>query len=124
MHESAAFEAARVFRVAISFVLGMLRIGAQGPAPSWECFTFRIDRYRCRALFYPIDDCAKQVKLVKSLPSAAMAHSWNKVKLAPLRDRIKTAVRVRHIFVIAEGIERRKPGIAVAVIEDYFPSMS
>src|SRR5438045_200697 len=52
-----------------------------------------------------------------------MRHPGYEVELAPLRDFFQTAVDSGHVFVISESVERRKPRIAVAVIEHQLPLM-
>src|ERR1041385_8661643 len=51
-----------------------------------------------------------------------MSHPGKKVKLAPLRHSLESAICSRQVFEIAESIQRRKPRIAVSVIKDQLSS--
>src|SRR4030095_16057400 len=101
----------------------VLGIGTEWTAATRKCSASRDHRRGRDPLLNPVDDRAKQIKLIKPWTTAAMCHSGNKIKLAPLRHSLGPAICSRQVFEIAESIQRPKPRIAVSVIKDQLSSV-
>ena len=65
----------------------------------------------------------KKIELIETRASAAVPHSWNEIELAPPGNGFQAAIRSRHLLVVLECVERREPGIAVAVVKDQLAAM-
>src|SRR5450631_2108316 len=118
-----AFEVGCVFRVSLPLVVSVLRISTQWPAAPRKGFASCDHRRWRRSLLDPVDDRTQQIKLIQRLASATVAHPGNEIELAPLGYGVEAAVSSGHILVIAECSERRKPRVAIAVVEDQFSSV-
>ena len=120
---STAFEAGRIFGVALSFVVGVLRIGTERSPASWERLAGREHRRRSGSLLHPIDHPTQKVKLIEAGASAAVRHAGHEIELAPLQGGLEPPVRSRHVLVVLERVQRGEPRVAVAVVEDQLAAM-
>ena len=97
---SAAFEAARVFCVALPFVLRVFRIRAERAALARKCLTGRGHRLRRDTLLHPVRKRAQQIELIEREASSAMAHPRNKIELAPFGDGVEPPIRCGHVLEV------------------------
>src|SRR5579864_8686682 len=120
---SATLEVSRHFGFALSLVKRVLRIRTEWSTASGKSFSGRSHRYRFDSFLDPVNHRTQEIDLIQSWAAATMPHSRNEVELAPLRYGIETTVRRCHVLVVCERVEGRKPGIAVAMVEDQLSVM-
>src|SRR5262245_55710886 len=117
----AAFKIRSVFGIAFALVHRILRIGAERPAAAWERWTRSYDPIGRPALLDPVDDGLQKIELVEGRGTRrAMPHTGNEVRSAGIRANPRqTAGALCHPLVIIKRDQRREPGIADAVVEEY-----
>src|SRR6185295_3859800 len=112
-----AAEVGGVFRIAAAVVLRVLRIRTQRTAAAWKGAARRRYGFGRRVLLDPIDGCRQKVERIQSCTAAAaMSHSRRKKEAVPVPHLRVAAIGFAHTLVVVDGVLRREPWIADAVI--------
>src|SRR5437868_2837419 len=120
----AANEIPGVLRITVTRVLRMRGIGAQRTRASGRRSAFSDDGVGCLSTLHPIDDGAQHVEAVcRGGTAGTVAHSGNEKEATPILHILDPAILAAHVLVVTHGLERRKPRVAHAVVEDQFAAV-
>src|SRR5215831_16799646 len=99
----------------------MLRVSAERAAAARESPTGRDHRIGCLVVLDPIDDRLEEIEPIEGCGATpAVSHARHEIRPAGVGAHpIEPAGPGRHALVVVDGIERREPWVADAmVVED------